>query len=570
MLSIDITDRQIKLVRGVHSGNKIKIQDADMREMAVGMVSNGYITDVPMVAAELNNIIKSRDIKEKDCIVSITSSAVVYKEVTIAKPKNMKNPAIIEAMIQSTMNINTDYNISFTIVGETEDEEKNKMLKVMASACPQRLVDGYVRLFSQIGLSLKAVNIANNSITRLITNTPKMADRMPMLLIQIDKNFINMNLYEDNRLAFSRFSTIDPAQYETDEGDDHSNYVSQAVYDNLFGMMNFIRGRKNARPLQEIIFYGDIDSFIEITNAISSFNVPTNMLTMPNSITAAPSAQFDFSKFANAIGALYGRNKELEHINLLEATSAKESKGSGKFGLTLLGSAVLAAAVVGGACAVTGIINASLNSKIESVTAKIQDPQMQKDLRTVDERDAMLSGFKNYNDTVNKTKQLFNYKPKAQSLVFSKLKEPLDDKDFLKDKEELKITSFSCSGYDVSATLTGVCKGDPSSIPSRYVDYLINKVKNKYGDAYFVNVTYTGFKKVNSTDTEAYGYVASEGSKSYDTVFTFDLTMQLQMGSDEENTDVSNDLKDIKITTPANTSETSGTKNNNTNTEVSK
>ena len=46
--------------------------------------------------------------------------------------------------------------------------------------------------------------------------------------------------------------------------------------------------------------------------------------------------------------------------------------------------------------------------------------------------------------------------------------------------------------------------------------------------------------------------------------------MQLQMGSDEENTDVSNDLKDIKITTPANTSETSGTKNNNTNSEVSK
>ena len=51
MLSIDITDRQIKLVRGVHSGNKIRVQDADMRELTLGMVSNGYITDVPMVAA---------------------------------------------------------------------------------------------------------------------------------------------------------------------------------------------------------------------------------------------------------------------------------------------------------------------------------------------------------------------------------------------------------------------------------------------------------------------------------------------------------------------------------------
>ena len=53
----DITDRQIKLVRGVHSGSKIRVQDADMRELSLGMVSNGYITDVPMVAAEINDII---------------------------------------------------------------------------------------------------------------------------------------------------------------------------------------------------------------------------------------------------------------------------------------------------------------------------------------------------------------------------------------------------------------------------------------------------------------------------------------------------------------------------------
>ena len=535
MLSIDITDRQVKLVRGVHAGNKIKVQDADMRELSLGMVSNGYITDVPMVAAELNNIIKTKDIKEKDCIVSITSSAIVYKELTIAKPKNMKNPAIIEAMIQSTMNISAEYNISFTIAGETEDEEHNKMLRVMAAACPQRLVDGYVRLFSQIGLNLRAVNISNNSITRLITNTPKMADRMPLLLIQIDKNFINMNLYEDNQLSFSRFSTIDPSQFESDdESGEPVNYVSQAVYDNLFGMINFIRGRKNARPLQEILFYGEIDSFIEITNAISSFNVPTNMLSMPSSIQAAPTAQFDFSKFANAIGALYSRNKELEHINLLEATSAKESKGSSGFGLALLGSAVLAAGLVGGAVVVTNIINSNYNAQIEDYTRKIQDPQMQKDLKTVDDRTAMLSGFNNYNDTINKTQLLFNFKPKAQSLVYNKLKAPLDDTSFLGTDEELKITEFICSGYEVSATLMGVSKGDPSAIPAKYADYLTNKVMNKYNDPYFRNVRYSGFEKKNASELEAYAFIASEGQEQFDTVFTFTMTMQLQMGSDEE------------------------------------
>lgn len=557
MLSIDITDRQVKLVRGIHSGNKIKIQDADMRELSLGMVSNGYITDVPMVAAELNNIIKSKDIKEKDCVVSITSSAIVYKEMTVAKPKNMKNPAIIEAMIQSTMNVSADYNISFTIAGETEDEEKNKMLKVMASACPQRLVDGYVRLFSQIGLSLKGVYISNNSITRLITNTPKMADRMPMLLIQIDKNFINMNLYEDNQLAFSRFSTIDPSQFETEEGapEGDSSYVAQAVYDNLFAMMNFIRGRRNSRPLQEIAFYGEIDSFIEITNAISSFNVPTNMLTMPTSINAAPSAQFDFSKFANAIGALYGRNKELEHINLLEATSAKESKGSGKFGLALLGCAILAAGVVGGACIVTSAINSSLESQIDDYDARINAPQMQKDLQTVTDRETMLEGFRNYNNTIMKTKQLFNYSPKAQSLVYKKLIEPLSNPKVVGEEEELRVVEFSCSQYAVSAKLMGICKGDPSAIPSKYVDALINDVKNKYGDAYFVNVKYSGFEKKNSSDDAVFGILYANDDNEFETWFEFDLSMQLQMGSDEEHTNVNDDFKASNDTTSTEVSE---------------
>ena len=388
-----------------------------------------------------------------------------------------------------------------------------------------------------------------------------MADRMPLLLIQIDKNFINMNLYEENQLAFSRFSTIDPSQFESEDGSsDDGSYVAQAVYDNLFGMMNFIRGRKNSKPLQEIAFYGEIDSFIEITNAISSFNVPTNMLTMPSSIVVAPSAQFDFSKFANAIGALYGRNKELEHINLLEATSAKESKGSGKFGLACLGAAVLAAGVVGGACVVTNIINSSYNSKIEEVTAKIQAPQMQKDLKTVDDRNAMLAGFNNYNNTISRTQLLFDYKPKAQKLVYDKLKAPLDDNSFLTDDEQLKITKFSITDYSVSATLMGVSSDDPSSIPSRYAEYLTNKVLNKYGDAYFVNVTYSGFTKQNDTDIGAYGFIASEGEDQFDTVFSFEISMQLQLGSDEEHTNADTDFANITIPQP----DTSEDENNDT------
>lgn len=528
MLSIDITDRQIKLVRGVHSGNKIKIQDADLRELTLGMVTNGFITDVPMVASELNDIIKSRDIKEKEAVVSITSSNIVYKELTVAKPKSMKNTAIIEAMIQSEMNVSTDYNISFTIAGETEDAEHNKMLKVMAAACPQRLVDGYVRLFQHIGLTLKAVNISNNSITRLVTNTPKLSDRMPILLIQIDKSFLNMNLYEDNRLAFSRYSNIDPADY-----DDAPDYVTHAVYDNLFRMIQFIRSRKNTRGLQEILFYGEIDSFMEISNAIAQFNISSNMLSMPSNIQA--SVQFDFSKFANAIGALYQRNKETDHINLLEATSAKASKGSDKFLLGLVGVMAASAAVVGAAVAVVSVISNGYVKDAKKLDADIK--ALEPDLAIVDARTSMLEGFNNYNNTIQSVKNLFNYTPKITGQVFDKIRQPLDKDSGLLDEsknQQLDIQSITIEGNEVVVTYAGCSNGDPSPVPANLVRYMNEKVLNKYGESYFENIQYSGFTKLNATDFGVYKVLSSADGKSYDTVFEFSITMTLPMGNDEE------------------------------------
>jgi len=526
MLSIDITDRQIKLVIGVHSGSEVRVQDADIRELTLGMVSNGYITDVPMVAAELNDIIKTKGIKEKDAIVSITSSSIVYKELLLPKPKSLKNTVAIEAMIQSNMGVTNEFNISYTIAGEVEDEEKNKMIKVIASACPQRLVDGYVRLFSHIGLNLRAVNISNNSVTRLIVNTPKMADRMPLLLIQIDKNFLNMNLYEDNQIVFSRYFNIDPADY-----DNAPDYVTKAVYDNLFRMIQFIKSRKGAKPLKEIMFYGDIQNFIELSNAISSFNVPAYVLATPSTVITM--AEIDFTKYANAIGAIYRRNKDLEHINLLEATSAKESKGMNGYLLGLLGCCVASAALVFGVGLVFDILNNNKKSEIQAVQAEIDDPQLQKDIEIVGMREAMLEGFESYNSSMDQVKLLFNYQPKVLSDVYKRFESPIEH--VLEPGQELFIKGYSINGYEVSVDFIGKCKGDPSAIPSKYAQYLSENVLNQHNEPYFTNVSYTGFDKENSSDGVIYSYLRTEGESVYDTIFTFSIDMKLQVGNDEVN-----------------------------------
>lgn len=510
MLSIDITDRQIKLVRGSAQGNKIKIDEVDFREIEKGLVSNGYIADVPLVAAEIIDMINTRAIKEKDTIVSISSSSILYKELMLPKPRKLSNTAAIEAMIGSNMGISGDYNISYTIVGETVDENKNPLIKVLATACPQRLVGGYVKLFTHMGLALKAVNISNNAISRLIQNTPKMSGYMPLLLVQIDKEFLNINLYEDNVLSFSRYFKIDPADYNNAE-----DYVNQAIYDNLFRMFQFFQSRKDMKPIKEMMFYGEIGDFIALTNTVSGFSVPCHILSAPTTI--ASRADFEFTVYANAIGALYKVNKELEHINLLDTTAAKESKGLNTFFIGLGAVALISVLAVVGANVVVDVINNSIKSEITKVQAQINDTALQARLTTLQQKEGVLANFQSYKDSIANAELMYNYMPKGTTAIYKMLREPFTEKqdgiesvtkeDIRKNLSGMKlIDSVDISGYSVTATYS--CKNQAQ--PSQYVRALIDQ-------GYFENITYTG-------------YTVEKGEDNKETV-EFSLTMLLKAGN---------------------------------------
>ncbi|MCL1789632.1 MAG: pilus assembly protein PilM, partial [Oscillospiraceae bacterium] len=341
MLSFDVTDKQIKLVKGSLAGSKIRINAVETRDVPEGAIVNGYVTEVAPVSALITEMLTEKKISDKEIIVCINSGAILYKELEVIKPKSLKSTAAIEAMIVAQMGIANDYNVSYSIVGDgNSDADGNQTIKVMATACPQRMVDGYQLLFGQAGLKLKQINISNNCITRLIMNTPKLKESMPFLCIQVDDDFVNINLYENDQVSISRYIKIDAADYE-----DNPDYVNIAVFDNLFRMIQFIGQRPDAKPLKQIMFYGMIKDFVALSNSISSFNVPAHVLTMPNNIVKL--CEVDFSKYANAIGAFYKVDPIMEQVNLLQSTAVKSKKSSNAmFPLHMLITAGVSAGLV--------------------------------------------------------------------------------------------------------------------------------------------------------------------------------------------------------------------------------
>ncbi len=500
MLSIDITDRQIKFVKGIAGGSHIKIQEAGVLELSRGMVSNGYIIDIPMAAAELSGLLRSKGIREKEAVVSISSGAVDYREIRVPKPKSLNNSLAIEAMVRAEMGVLNDCNISYIISGETADGEKGAMLEITAAACPNSLSDGYIKLFSHAGLTLKGIYVSNHSITKFITGAPRMEEHMPMLLVQVDNGFLNMNLYEKNHIVFSRYFGIDKSVY--DNGPD---YVTRAVYDNLCKTLRLLKGRTGAADIKELAFYGEIESFIELSSAVSSFDIPAHILAAPPNISFM--VEIDFTKYANSIGALENGDKLLEHTNLLDSGYAKETGGfKGTFMLYPM-SALAGVLAVLLTCGIIGFADGRVKSQIDEARAEIEEPALREKILRSDNLAEMADNYEGYYESVKQANELFNRLPKSNGLVIDKLKEAV--------KEGMpEIYRVTVTDGEVTAEFLCSGGGEPTEIPSEYARRLSEEVRHDSGDLFFTDIKYGGYSRLN------YEY-------NGEPVYEFILTMKL-------------------------------------------
>ena len=88
MLSFDITDRNIRVVKGSDNNGKVKISSAATVAVEEGYIVNGHVKDVPAVATIINKVLKMHRMPDKEAIVSISSNLTIFKEMVVPKGRS--------------------------------------------------------------------------------------------------------------------------------------------------------------------------------------------------------------------------------------------------------------------------------------------------------------------------------------------------------------------------------------------------------------------------------------------------------------------------------------------------
>lgn len=374
MLSFDITDRNIRVVKGTESNGKIKISSAATLDIEENLIVNGHVKDVPNVATLINGILKKHKMPDKEAIVSISSNLTIFKEMNVAKVKNQDLQKVVKQQMQAELNLDDSYSVSYIIVGEAETSGDNSepAYRILATACPYEIVNSYREVFKLLGISLKSVMIGCNCITKVLLADTKIRSKMPLLAVQIDNNFISLNLYEQGSLSFSRFASIDAADYGYSD-----DYVFEAVNENIFRMLQFHRSRQTGEAIENVIFYGDTHEYVRLTDELEKLDLKTSLINVPPQIHGHEN--LEFSLYANAIGAMFKRSKETEKINLLETdlgTAVKNKiKDDSSGNLILLGALCASLLITGGIFGYNFIKNKGIEKDIEEVQDFINSPE---------------------------------------------------------------------------------------------------------------------------------------------------------------------------------------------------
>lgn len=454
MISIDITDTQIRALRCSFFNGQIKIHEEITRPLKSSCVEHGFIRDLSALREELLLLLSHFQKQNPRVILTIHSVSVVARVLELPKPKSKEAHSLYSSMILSQMELDTESCVGFSFLGE-----EKSVVRVYAAACPEELKKGYVRLMYSLPIRLEAMFLGAVCMERFIRGCEEYTALMPFVLIQNEAHWMGMSMIAQNAPTISIYTA------QTEEKISRFHQISHS----------------NGKP-RALFYFGEQDS--SLIQAGKELNLPVLSLKPPSWLSWKSDAHF--YPYACCVAALWCYMQRIDTQNLIHTTTFYKRKDEKRFHKRLLSQLFISTLVLGG---IWGYFQWNIrNTQMLEQRLKEESKQLQAQVQTVKETQDALDQMAFRLQELELRKQLYQYLPKTSSEVLDVISSSLE--------EGMTVTGdIRVINHQISLSIK--CSNDQQ--PTRFIEKLMETEM-------FEKIQYGGFQKTGDTEESTYTY----------------------------------------------------------------
>lgn len=201
MLSIELTERLIKVSQTVQRKNSVQILNGFMFLTPEGAVQDGQLQNMEALTATIQSQLTQHGIKAKKVVFSLSSGRVASREVLLPPIKEARIKAMVEANASEYFPVDiSKYHITYTLLERVETGE-NQGNRVLVFAVPLALLESYFLLADKLGLEVAAVDYSGNSQFRMVESIPAAGTTM---YVDVGANSATVTVVKEHQLLLQR------------------------------------------------------------------------------------------------------------------------------------------------------------------------------------------------------------------------------------------------------------------------------------------------------------------------------------------------------------------------------
>lgn len=209
VVAFDIGSTTIKIVKGVYYKNKLSIETCLQINTPAHSIDDGVIKVRDAITKVLRTTLKQYNINAEEGICTTNSTSIINREILIPKVEHDEMETVVRFEIQQYLPINLDDCIlQMSVLDELEDLDGRTKINVRVIAYPKRMAIEYFTLLSDLKLKPYALDVNFNALNKFVNLTDltkfEYKAKSSVAFLDIGANFIDVNIYKNNMLDFTR------------------------------------------------------------------------------------------------------------------------------------------------------------------------------------------------------------------------------------------------------------------------------------------------------------------------------------------------------------------------------